>query len=306
MEYLKNPIKIKWHITNKCNLRCKFCYLEEYFGKELSIEEINSVLTVIKEKEILEVSLLGGEPTEAKYFRYIIEQLEKIGVYYSFSSNGQTLFQNKELIDFLAQSKYLTEVQISLESPVTQINDSVRGKGTKEKAQKSIKTLTENNIKVCIAMVLTKENKNTIQEMISLAYNFDVDEVRLIPFIPVGTGIKVRERLFMSYEELVDSCSNIVVPKKLKVSTYLSEYSEGTTLGCGAGLVTCVINNDLTLSACPILSQRERSQESFYNVESFDKIWRNSSIFNIWRSGKNNDVMSCNQCPLFYECGGYK
>ena len=60
MEYLKNPIKIKWHITNKCNLRCKFCYLEEYFGKELSIEEINSVLTVIKEKEILEVSLLGG------------------------------------------------------------------------------------------------------------------------------------------------------------------------------------------------------------------------------------------------------
>ncbi|TKV35237.1 radical SAM protein, partial [Citrobacter sp. TBCS-11] len=53
-------------LTNKCNLRCKFCYLEDYQGKELELDEINHVLDIIQDKEFTHVSLLGGEPTECE------------------------------------------------------------------------------------------------------------------------------------------------------------------------------------------------------------------------------------------------
>ena len=68
INYLKNPLFLTWMLTNKCNLRCKFCYLEDYQGKELELDEINQVLDIIQDKEFTHVSLLGGEPTECEYF----------------------------------------------------------------------------------------------------------------------------------------------------------------------------------------------------------------------------------------------
>lgn len=59
INYLKNPLFLTWMLTNKCNLRCKFCYLEDYQGKELELDEINQVLDIIQDKEFTHVSLLA-------------------------------------------------------------------------------------------------------------------------------------------------------------------------------------------------------------------------------------------------------
>ena len=50
INYLKNPLFLTWMLTNKCNLRCKFCYLEDYQGKELELDEINQVQMCIRDR----------------------------------------------------------------------------------------------------------------------------------------------------------------------------------------------------------------------------------------------------------------
>ncbi|MFK5276518.1 radical SAM protein [Lactococcus lactis] len=292
-------------LTNKCNLRCKFCYLEDYQGKELELDEINQVLDIIQDKEFTQVSLLGGEPTECEYFEYIIIQLEKLRISYSFSTNGQKLFRNEELIRILSKSKYLKEVQISLESPQKLINDAVRGKGTFSFTNSATLFIALSNVPTRLAMVVTKENNSTIQQMIDMCATLGCRELRLMPFMPMGTGLLEKERLFMDYEGLVRACSDLKIPDNLIVTTYLKEENTAETLGCGAGTTACVINSDLTLSACPVVSQTQKSIEKLGNDgSSFDYIWGTSSIFNIWRAGKYRKSTSCNLCPLFEECGG--
>lgn len=250
---------------------------------------------------------MGGEPTECEYFEYIVTQLEKLRISYSFSTNGQKLFRNEELIRILSKSQYLKEVQISLESPQKLINDAVRGKGTFESAIKSVALLVKENVPIRLAMVVTKENNSTIQQMIDMCATLGCRELRLMPFMPMGTGLLEKERLFMDYEGLVRACSDLKIPDNLIVTTYLKEENTAETLGCGAGTAACVINSDLTLSACPVVSQTQKSIEKLGNDgSSFDYIWETSSIFNIWRAGKYRKSTSCNLCPLFEECGGYQ
>ncbi|HEL2139831.1 TPA: radical SAM/SPASM domain-containing protein [Streptococcus suis] len=309
MNFLSSPIKIKWFITNRCNLRCKFCYLEDYFGKDITKDEVDQILEILTKREVMHVSLLGGEPTESGHFIYILKELEKREIYFSFSSNGQNLFRRIDILEFLENSKYLTEAQISLESTNSFINDSVRGSGSYKNAINSIKALVERRVAVCLAMVVTKENHPTIQDMIKLSIVNNIRELRLMPFVPLGTGKKAKERLFLEFDSLVKYCSKVDIPvdSSLKVTTYLNDTElKNDVIGCGAGIVSCVINSDLSLSACPMLSQSQKSSNKVSSLETFDNIWRDSRVFNNWRGGKYKELMCQNKCPLFDECGGYQ
>ena len=41
---LDTPIKIQWKITNKCNLKCKHCYLGKLDGFELPFEKADEIV----------------------------------------------------------------------------------------------------------------------------------------------------------------------------------------------------------------------------------------------------------------------
>lgn len=57
---------IVWDVTSICNLRCTHCYnYDKYFKqqvKDLTIEEIYSLINFLKVNNVENVYLLGGEP----------------------------------------------------------------------------------------------------------------------------------------------------------------------------------------------------------------------------------------------------
>ena len=63
------PISIVHFITNKCNARCSFCFIDfddpEIFKGELNLEEIDT-LTKNLGSSLLNVNLTGGEPFTRK------------------------------------------------------------------------------------------------------------------------------------------------------------------------------------------------------------------------------------------------
>ncbi|EME8111607.1 radical SAM protein [Enterococcus faecium] len=305
--YLKQPLQIKWYLTNKCNLRCKFCYLDSFKGHELSITQTNNILNIIKSIDPIRVALLGGEPTEFEFFLNVITFLEKHEIPYSFSSNGQNLFQNTELVDFLSASKYLEDIQISLESSNSNINDNVRGKGTFSKAVKSIQELKKNRIKVTMAQLVTQDNLMITQNTVDFAASIGVDELRLLPFIPIGTGKQLKNRLFVNYQSMISVINNLDIPPNIIISSYVqTPENNKVSYGCGAGTTSVVINSDLTLSACDLLTQKEQSRDAIYDVDSFIDIWSSDNVFKSWRNGTYRESTSCNKCALYDFCGGYE
>ena len=70
LQFRKNePISLVHFVTNRCNARCSFCFIDfdnpKTFQGELTIEEIEK-LTKNLGKSLLNVNLTGGEPFARK------------------------------------------------------------------------------------------------------------------------------------------------------------------------------------------------------------------------------------------------
>ena len=65
----KEPISLVHFVTNRCNARCSFCFIDfddpKTFSHELTLEEIDK-LTKNLGKSLLNVNLTGGEPFARK------------------------------------------------------------------------------------------------------------------------------------------------------------------------------------------------------------------------------------------------
>ena len=72
----KEPISIVHFITNRCNARCSFCFIDfdnpDTFKNELSLNEIDN-LTKSLGNSLLNVNFTGGEPFARKEIQEIAE-----------------------------------------------------------------------------------------------------------------------------------------------------------------------------------------------------------------------------------------
>ena len=72
----KEPISIVHFITNRCNARCSFCFIDfdnpDTFKNELSLNEIDN-LTKNLGNSLLNVNFTGGEPFARKEIQEIAE-----------------------------------------------------------------------------------------------------------------------------------------------------------------------------------------------------------------------------------------
>lgn len=296
MEFLNDPLTIKWYLSNQCNLRCKSCYISNKENpNKITQEKIDLILLMLKKISPFKVSLLGGEPTIFPYFKYIISFLEKEKIYFNFSTNGQTLYKDIELIRVLKNSKFLKEVQVSIDG-LEKENDFIRGENTFHNAMLSVKSLIKNDIPVILGMVVTQKNLLTLQEFIDFVAKEEIKEIRLIPFIPIGDGEKIKD-LYILPNKLKNILKTLLIPKGIEIYTYSFE-DKTNTCGCGAGQTSVVINEDLTLSACDLYTDFEKTEVSFNNLENFYKIWKEDKIFTKWRTGNYSKYMNKGRCPL--------
>ena len=97
-----NEITINWHIIQKCNYTCTYCFAkyEKYETKEIhqSKEKIeillNNIYSYFNKKYdgyTIRLNLAGGEPSLSRNFDFIIKKAYKIGFKVSIITNSSKL-----------------------------------------------------------------------------------------------------------------------------------------------------------------------------------------------------------------------
>lgn len=152
------PIVVSIHVTNKCNLRCKYCY-SNFDGRfdtppeDFSTTELKTYLAEMKRLGTRWIIFLGGEPMLRKDIGILIRHVNNLGMLSELVTNGILI---EEHIDKIKDVDLLC---ISLDGGMVS-NDAVRGKGSFKKVLKGLEVATSYGIKTRIHAVITRFNAN--------------------------------------------------------------------------------------------------------------------------------------------------
>lgn len=321
MEYTREELTqnhefyFQWHITEKCNLRCKHCYHESYNSKdELTSAQLD--LAFSKMEQALKkwnlkgsASITGGEPFLRREDMFRIATMMDNSShfsYYDILTNGSLI--TDEDLTRLTNLSSLRRVQLSLESPFENINDSIRGPGSFKNTLEAIRKLKCYGLQVSVMMTVTKVNQHDFPEMVELLAKEKVDAVAVERFIPEGSGSSICNMMLSKKEtkrfyELVYNIG--IKEKRIRVLMHRPLFALLDANDSSVGAMCSVGNNALTIMHDGTIYPCRRLPIAIGNIieDGIFKPWYDSDI--LWSVRNINEIKGkCGKCDLLPLCRG--
>ena len=337
LQFRKNePVSLVHFVTNRCNARCSFCFIDfdnpKTFQGELTIEEIEK-LTKNLGKSLLNVNLTGGEPFARK-------DLIDIAKSYLKNSTVQSIYitTNASLPDRI--EKFAKE--ISLFSPGTELcfqisiddlpenHDRVRKvKNLFDSCIDSYNRLKKLSSKInpVVNITVTHENCDNIKEIFNyLHVECKIDSIKCCIVRDEGvykTPAEKREKIFNAYNWLTNQIKEKMKDKK--IINYNSQSIQGKLhekkdiiswkmvkkmylqpkylSPCHAGGLFGIITGNGMIYPCEILENKLLG--NLRNVDmDFMKIWKNQKTKETKNFIKNTNCNCTYECALTYNILG--
>jgi MoaA/NifB/PqqE/SkfB family radical SAM enzyme len=155
-------------LTYNCNLVCKHCFNDKTFTHlQISFDDAKRIIDEAYELGITEVGLTGGECTVDRDFIKIASYIREKRLSLSVLTNGLALHDDEQLFDDFIKI-YPSDVKFSLYSLEPELHDKMTGvKGSQQKTLAVIKKLKERNIKIGINFLMTKDNINSMKDVLA-------------------------------------------------------------------------------------------------------------------------------------------
>jgi radical SAM protein with 4Fe4S-binding SPASM domain len=309
----QNEFYFQWHITDRCNLRCKHCYHDNYQQIGLDISQLLKIgehlCGAIKEwGKIGSFSITGGEPfirrDDVMQLLDFFDNREEIG-HIDILTNG-TLIDQK-IINNLNRYKKIRRIQFSLEG-LEKTNDKIRGKGSFDVITSKIKQLTMSGLKTSVMMTIAKYNRDEVIPLAETLAEVSVEYFILDRFIPEGQSADMKKAVLDSIElkEIYQKCYSYF-KKTLKPRMLLYR-----TLFCllnpedkHIGAICSVGNNALTIMPNGDVFPCRRLPIKLGNIlkNSVYEIWYTHPI--LWEFRDPNNLKGkCKHCEYIPVCRG--
>jgi len=213
--YNRNINYLRISVTDRCNLRCRYCMPEEGIsklehGKILSLEDIVRLVKVAVKVGIRKIRLTGGEPLVRKHIARLIGCIHQIP-----EIDDIAITTNGVLFDVMAEelkAAGLDRVNFSLDTMVSEKFKYISRRDHMAEVKKAIfKALELGMEPVKINTVVIKGfNDDELMDFADLAYDFPL-HIRFIEFMPIGdllfwqedrmiTAGQIKEKIEHRYE----------------------------------------------------------------------------------------------------------
>lgn len=309
-DFIKNfysaPLKVQIQATAKCNLLCRTCaaHKGEKGPKELSLQELKSVIDKLADAGVLNLEWSGGEPFLRPDFLSIAEYALSKGLKQNVLTNG--MFFTKKNIDRIKELFF--NVQISIDD-VGENYDQIVGKRAWRVFLRSLELGVAHGLNLQVASVLQKENCNSFENIIKFCNSYGLSSLRIAMEIPIGRSQNhdwgEYVKVISDFERQWPSLSLTAKEEKLDVSCFLNRnecldksIKNVNSLISPGGHSLLYIDAYGDIYPFPFLSQKE-----FYIGSILDNdlchLWLNSNVLKDIRR-LNNKKIGCDKCRL--EC----
>jgi SynChlorMet cassette radical SAM/SPASM protein ScmE len=179
LKVMHTPRSVDLDITNKCNLRCGYCYHFSSPGdvaRDLPTDEWLRFFEELGRCNVMNLTLAGGEPFLRKDLKELIQGIVKNKMRFSILSNGTLI--DDEIAGFLSKTGRCDNVQVSLDGSTQETHDPLRGKGCFEKAVAGIRCLQRHHLSIDVRVTIHKYN---LSDLVRIA-EFLLEEIGLPSF----------------------------------------------------------------------------------------------------------------------------
>lgn len=309
---------IQWHLTERCNLRCRHCYQGERSTDEMTFRDIRTVITEAADmvkawSESYGVSfspsmnITGGEPFLRNDLPDILGEIKRQGFKIYLLTNGTLV--DKERAEMLADLG-VDGAQVSMEGPES-VHDAIRGTGSYSASAAGIEQLVDAGISVTLNVTVSKLNAGQVKRIITFGSHAGVKRVGFSRLVPAGRGRALLSQMLTPaqvkelYGELFSlELIGIEVVTGDPVAAQMNRKAgedEGMTAvsGCAAGVSGLTIQPNGNITPC------RRLPLSLGNVrkDSLREIWAASPVLEALRD-RSKYKGKCGACSRWASCRG--
>ena len=319
------PAVLYLHMTNKCNLKCPYCYNKTDRETKIKLERlglVDPILSTQEYKDLIaraiesgarQLIFTGGEAL----MRPDVMELVEFARQKSSTIKLEMLTNATKIDDDVASQmcKWLDGVTISLDGHEKHIHEFYRGKHTFEPTVRGIKCLVKRRLElrakkphICLVPVLTERNIINLKEI----FEFSLEELGADNLAPVLFQAGDHQQVSINQIPTMD----VYKQEASRLSNYLDHFTGGgsqTGEGsaeslvarnhCGAGHGEISVDPSGFVYPCQSLHYPEFISG---NVREMDiqEIYNTSAVLRRQRGTTVETLAVCSHCDVRYLCNG--
>lgn len=321
-----NRLLLQFHITGRCNLRCKHCYRTDGDTEPLSLDD---VIAVIEQYKVLlekynrlhhvnykgHINITGGEPFVRTDIRQILKYLGDNRRIFSYGILSNGSFIDEEIVSILKQTE-VSFIQLSIDGD-RDTHDDLRAKGDYDRVFRTAQYLEKAGIRTYISFTANKQNFQHIPKVAAECRKRRITKLWSDRLVPIGNGedlaqLAITADIMPQYIKALKKAQGNILTKLLYPKTQVTMNralqfidSTGNLYSCGAG--DCLITVDEFGKVMPC----RRMPISCGNVFSstLENIYFQNETFRMLRnSGIPNECLNCkygNYCRGGAKCQSF-
>jgi SynChlorMet cassette radical SAM/SPASM protein ScmE len=330
MQLMRTPKLVNISITNRCNLRCRYCYHFESAGAvggDLPPGAWLNFFGELNRCAVTEVILAGGEPFIRADLKEIIDGIVRNRMRYAILSNGTLI--DDDMAAFIVSTRRCNYVQVSIDGSIPTSHDAMRGKGSFRKAVKGLRKLRRHGVKAAVRVTIHRQNVHDLENLAA----FLLEEIGLRGFSTNSAGHlglcrKNTEVVQLTVEDRILAMNTLLrLTKKYpgRINAMAGPLAEargwlemeaarledkppmsgrGSLTGCGCYREALSVRADGVIVPCTMLSHIELGH---INQDDLAELWRNHGELNVLRLRHLIPLSRfpfCEGCPYMGYCTG--
>ncbi len=330
LRVMRTPKSVDIDITDRCNLRCKYCYFftsPADIKTDLPLEEWLRFFEELKHCAVTEVCLAGGEPFIREDLKDILEGIIRNRMRFSILSNGTLI--TEEMARYLASTPRCNYVQVSLDGSGPETHDACRGSGAFDMAVAGLRRLQKHKVSVAVRMTIHRKNVRDLEAAARLL----LEDLGLSGFGTNSAGHmglcqKNKEQVELTTEERELAMRTLIELNKKyggRISATAGPLAEGRMwsemerarraglaslpeggrlTACGCIFTKIAVRTDGVIVPCNMLSHIELGR---INRDRLDEVWRNHP--ELWKLRERRFIPLtrfefCRGCEYLNYCTG--
>ena len=293
------PVTVTFQVTDRCNYRCVHCYQQHTDKTELSLAEIERILTELADMGVMFVTLMGGEFFMRRDADEILRIAHELQFVLRLKTTGHHIHDRRA--DWIAQMRPIL-VEMSMYAATPHLHEGVtKQAGSWNRTYEAAKRLIQRKVPVQINAPVLQSTANDVEHLAQLAKDLGAE----CSFDAKVTGMENRDqqpvRLRMDWGTLKNfyrsGAGGIGGYLENRFGGNTAEINRTTDNVCRAGQIVG-INPQGQVWPCntlPIPCGDLRKQ-------SFQEIWFGSKDLKAVRELRYADISECNICPVRKYC----